>query len=122
LACVAGLAAINTLLDEKLAQRAAATGTLFLAALQKLAQSFPDVVKEVRGKGLMIGVELTKEGIGGLVMSELIAEGVLVAYTLNNPKVMRIEPPLAISDDLVDRVVGAFTRAVEKAHDMIEDL
>jgi putrescine aminotransferase len=122
LACAAGIAAIHTLLEENLVQQAADSGALLLKALKQLAQSFPDVIKEVRGKGLMIGVELTKEGIGGLLMSELIADGVLVAYTLNNPKVMRLEPPLSISKELIEQVVGAFTRAIAKAQDVIEDL
>ena len=54
-------------------------------------------------------------------MSELIAQGVLVAYTLNNPKVIRIEPPLIISTELIDKVISAIANAVEKANDMIED-
>jgi len=122
LACAAGIATIQVLQEEGLIQKAAVTGEKMLGALRKMAEAFPDVVKEVRGKGLMIGVELTKEGIGGFLMSELIAEGILVAYTLNNPKVMRIEPPLAINEELVNKVVAAFTRAVEKAQEMVEDL
>lgn len=122
LACAAGIAAIQVLETENLVQKAAVTGKKMLEDLRGLAIKYPDVVKEVRGKGLMIGVELTKEGIGGFLMSELIAEGILVAYTLNNPKVMRIEPPLAISEELVNKVVDAFTRSVEKAQEIVEDL
>ncbi|MBP1765550.1 MAG: patA 3 [Firmicutes bacterium] len=122
LACVAGIATIQALQEEGLIQQAAITGEKILASLRNMASAYPDVVREVRGKGLMIGLELTKEGIGGYLMSELIAEGILVAYTLNNPKVMRIEPPLAIKDELVDKVVGAYARAIEKAQDIVEDL
>lgn len=122
LACAAGIMTIQVLQEEGLIQKAALTGEKMLGALRKMAEAFPDVVKEVRGKGLMIGVELTKEGIGGFLMSELIAEGILVAYTLNNPKVMRIEPPLAINEELVNKVVAAFSRAVEKAQEIVEDL
>lgn len=122
LACVAAIAAIQVLKDEQLVQRAATNGTYFIEKLIKLQQAFPDVIEQVRGKGLMIGIELTKEGIGGLLMSEMINKGILVAYTLNNPKVIRIEPPLVISHDLIDRVVKALAETVEMAHDMIEDL
>ncbi|MHC1746137.1 MAG: aminotransferase class III-fold pyridoxal phosphate-dependent enzyme [Negativicutes bacterium] len=122
LACAAGIVTIQVLQEEGLIQKAALTGEKMLDALRRMAEAFPDVVKEVRGKGLMIGVELTKEGIGGFLMSELISEGILVAYTLNNPKVMRIEPPLAINEELVNKVVEAFTRAVEKAQEIVEDL
>jgi putrescine aminotransferase len=70
----------------------------------------------------MLGLELTKEGIGGLLMSELIGRGILVAYTLNNPKVIRIEPPLTISRTQVDSVLAAFREAVAVAQENIEDL
>lgn len=122
LACIAAIAAIHVLQDESIVQRSATTGAYFLEKLIALKQTFPDVIQEVRGKGLMIGIELTKEGIGGLLMSEMINKGVLVAYTLNNPKVIRIEPPLIISRELVDVVMKALAEAVELAHDMIEDL
>ncbi len=122
LACAAAIATIKVLQEEKLVEKSAETGAYFLAKLQALQQAFPDVIQEVRGKGLMIGIELTKEGIGGLLMSELINKGVLVAYTLNNPKVIRIEPPLIISQEVVDIVLKALADAIEMAHDMIEDL
>jgi len=122
LACVAAIAAITVLQDENIVERSATTGAYFLEKLIKLQRAFPDVIQEVRGKGLMIGIELTKEGVGGLLMSEMINKGVLVAYTLNNPKVIRIEPPLIISLELVDVVMKALTETIELAHDMIEDL
>lgn len=122
LASTAAVAAIGVIKEENLVQRSAENGAYFITGLQKLARKYPDVIKEVRGKGLMIGVELTKEGIGGLLMSELINQGILVAYTLNNPKVIRIEPPLTISRPIIDRVLEAFTGGFETAHDMIEDL
>ena len=122
LACVAAIAAIGVLKDEQLVERAATNGAYFIDKLTQLQQAFPDVIQEVRGKGLIIGIELTKEGIGGLLMSEMINKGILVAYTLNNPKVIRIEPPLVISKELIDIVVKALTETIEMAHDMIEDL
>lgn len=122
LACAAGIAAIKVLRQDGLIERAAELGMYFLNELKKLQQSFPQVIKEVRGKGLMIGIELTKEGIGGLLMSELIADGVLAAYTLNNPKVIRMEPPLIIDRKLIDKVLGSLDKAIRKANEMIEDL
>lgn len=121
LACTAAIAAIKVLLEENLPAKAAQSGTYFLGRLQELAQAFPAVIREVRGRGLMIGIEMSKEGIGGFLMSELIDHGVLAAYTLNNPKVIRIEPPLIISREQIDKVVAVLAQAVEKANDMIED-
>jgi len=122
LACSAAVAAIKVLQEENLPAKACDTGSYMLTGLKSLKAAFPDVIAEVRGKGLMIGIELTKEGVGGFLMSELIARGVIVAYTLNNPKVVRVEPPLIIDRGLVDKVLKAFAEAVETAHAAIDDL
>lgn len=122
LACAAAIASIQVIREEKLSERSCDLGTYFLNKLKDLQSSFPDVVVEVRGKGLMIGIELAKEGVGGFLMSELVANGVLAAYTLNNPKVIRIEPPLIIAKEQIDYVLKILGTAVATAHDMIEDL
>jgi putrescine aminotransferase len=122
LACAAAVATICVLREENLIESAAEKGTYFLSNLQELQQAFPQVIREVRGKGLMIGMELTKEGLGGFLMSELIRQGILIAYTLNNPKVIRIEPPLTITRELIDTVLGVMHTAIEQAQDMLEDL
>jgi putrescine aminotransferase len=122
LACAAAVAAINAVREEDLPAKAATTGEYFLGSLRRLAGEYPEVIRAVRGRGLMIGLELTKEGIGGLLMAELINRGILVAYTLNNPKVIRIEPPLTIARAQVDRVLEAFREAVAIAQENIEDL
>lgn len=122
LACAAAVETITVIHEENLVEKAAVKGQYFMERLTAVADQFPGVIREVRGKGLMIGVELTKEGIGGLLMSELINKGVLVAYTLNNPKVIRIEPPLIISEEAIDQVMVAFAYAIEQAYEMLEDL
>lgn len=122
LACAAAIETIKVIHEENLVEQAAAKGQYFMERLTAVADQFPGVIREVRGKGLMIGVELTKEGIGGLLMSELINKGVLVAYTLNNPKVIRIEPPLIIPEETINQVMLAFAYAIEQAYEMLEDL
>ncbi|SMC56355.1 aminotransferase class III-fold pyridoxal phosphate-dependent enzyme [Sporomusa malonica] len=122
LACVAAIAAINVIRNGGLAQQAEKSGHYFIGKLIELNKAYPDVIREVRGKGLMIGIELTKEGIGGLILSEMIDQGVLIAYTLNNPKVIRIEPPLIIEQQQIDYVIKALAGALEKARDILEDL
>jgi putrescine aminotransferase len=56
----------------------------------------PGIIGEVRGKGLMIGVELLEERFGGSVIMEMAKRRVIGVYTLNKPKVIRFEPPLII--------------------------
>ncbi len=122
LACAAAIAAITAIREEGLVAKAAQSGQYFLDKLTGLARTYPEIIKETRGKGLMIGVELTKEGIGGLILSEMIDKGVLIAYTLNNPKVIRIEPPLTIEQRQIDYVVAALAAALAKAQEILEDL
>jgi putrescine aminotransferase len=82
--------------------------------LDGVRRRHPDVVAEVRGKGLMIGVELQKEGYAGSVILELARRLVIGVYTLNQPKVIRFEPPLVIDREQVKTAVRAFEEAVEK--------
>ena len=122
LACAAGVAAINYIKEEDLLTRSTEVGAYLKAGLQKIADEFPSVIKEVRGKGMMLGIELTKEGAGGMLMSLMIDKNVIVAYTLNNPKVIRMEPPLITPKEVVDEVLAKFHEAVQLTAEVIEDL
>lgn len=122
LACAAGLAAIKAIKEESLLERGAETGAYLKAGLEKIAAEFPSVIKEVRGRGMMIGIELTKEGAGGMLMSLMIDKSIIVAYTLNNPKVIRMEPPLIMPKEVVDYVLEQFRDAVATTDSVIEDL
>ncbi|MFC4769852.1 aspartate aminotransferase family protein [Effusibacillus consociatus] len=113
LACAAANAAIDVLLEERLYQEAAVKGSYLMTGLRRLADQYPGTVTEIRGRGLMIGVEFANEAIGGLAMAELIEQGVLTAFALNNLRVTRIEPPLTISKQEMDRVIAAFHKALE---------
>ncbi|PJB72227.1 MAG: putrescine aminotransferase, partial [Armatimonadetes bacterium CG_4_9_14_3_um_filter_58_7] len=90
LACAAGLAALEMLIEEDLARQAKEKGELLLDKLQSFQTDHPRMVVDVRGKGLMIGIEFTQEDIGGLVIAGLAQRGVIAAYTLNNPCVIRL--------------------------------
>lgn len=122
LACAAGLAAIKAIKEESLLERGAEIGAYLKAGLEKIAAEFPSVIKEVRGRGMMIGIELTKEGAGGMLMSLMIDKSIIVAYTLNNPKVIRMEPPLIMPKEVVDYVLEQFRDAVATTDSVIEDL
>ncbi|HAH85890.1 MAG TPA: putrescine aminotransferase, partial [Armatimonadetes bacterium] len=74
---------------EHLPERAAELGKKFIAGLDEVRTKHPKALHEVRGLGLMIGVEFTHEDIGELVIAGLSRRGVIAAYTLNNPKVIR---------------------------------
>lgn len=121
LACAAGLATIEVVEKENLAERALQAGEKLMAALRETGTRYPELVKEVRGRGLMIGVEFPHEDITSLVLAGLAQRDVLVvAYTFNNPTVTRFEPPLNISDEEIAWAARAFEEAVAQAAELLE--
>ena len=114
LACRAAIATLNTLEEKGLVQKAAESGEYLLNRLTDLAKNYPDIINDVRGKGLMVGIEFQHESYGGLLISELFEAGIVVAYTLNQQKVIRLEPPLIISQEEIDKVVDALKNALTK--------
>lgn len=113
LACVAARTTLKILLRDQLCQRAAQQGSWLLQQLQHLAKDFPGLVSEVRGLGLMIGVELAQEEFAGKVMSELVKRHILAVYTLNQPRVIRLEPPLTIEACDLEKALHGWREALE---------
>ncbi len=92
LGCAVARAAINVLRDERLVERAAGLGVKLLEALKPLEGS---LVKEVRGRGLLVGLELTQAARP--YCERLMQEGVLCKET--HDFVIRLAPPLVISEE-----------------------
>jgi putrescine aminotransferase len=131
-ACAAGLAALEVLVEERLWERAAESGAYLLQELQKLQARQP-LVADVRGRGLMIGIEfkpatrgiatsltggvlnrLSHEYMSGLVVIRLMEQsGIMSAPTLNNPNVLRLEPPLNIDRADLDYLVASLDKALK---------
>ncbi|UTO05368.1 ornithine--oxo-acid transaminase [Moraxella sp. FZLJ2107] len=98
LACAVSIAALDVLVDEKLAENSAELGTYFLAELQKIQNP---KIKEVRGRGLFIGVELTE---AARPYCEHLKElGLLCKET--HDTVIRFAPPLIITKDELDQAL-----------------
>jgi putrescine aminotransferase len=106
LACAAGIAAINVTLGEDLPGQAAARGAHFIQGLRDLQARYSDVILDVRGKGLLIGIEFHSTEFGYSVAAGLFRRGVLVAGTLLNAKTIRIEPALFIPTEQIDEVLN----------------
>ncbi|HYE80470.1 MAG TPA: aminotransferase class III-fold pyridoxal phosphate-dependent enzyme [bacterium] len=122
MACAAAAAAIRVTVEERLPEQAAYKGDWLLAQLQGMRLRFPELVTDVRGLGLMIGMEFGDDDVAGLLISSLANRGVVVAYTLNNPRVIRLEPALNIPDELLHRVVEAFEFALGEVRAMLVEL
>ena len=108
LACAAVYATLATIKSEGLVEKVAQKGEYFIGELQKLQAKYPAVVKEVRGRGLILGMELTSEGRP--VVEHCLANGVIVNCTAGS--VIRIVPPLIISKEEIDLVVAALVNAL----------
>ncbi len=122
LACTAASTTIDVVLDEHLVEKAFEMGRYLIEGLRKIRKRYPLIISSVRGKGLMIGVELAKEGLGGLIMPEMARMGMTAVYTLNNPKVIRFEPPLMINKEQVDRVLRIVEDATQIAQSKYSSL
>ena len=122
LACAAALAALEVTEDENLPARAAVNGAYFLEGLKRVQAKYPKILADARGLGLILGVEFTDSDIGKLVIGTMVHRGVIAAYTLNNPKVIRFEPPLIITREQIDHVLEVFAAGVQDAIDLLGDL
>jgi acetylornithine/succinyldiaminopimelate/putrescine aminotransferase len=128
-ACVSAIEVLNVLYDEDLIANAATQGEYLLERLSALQAKYPTMIKEVRGKGLMIGVEFSdfsqmlpmglrqmvsvlndklKGSVCGFVGSLLLRQyGILVAFTEYNRNVIRLEPPLIVQREHVEAFADA---------------
>lgn len=122
MACTAGLATLQVMREEGLVERSQVQGQKLRAGLDSVRAAHTDLLKEVRGRGLMIGVEFTMDEVGELVIAQMLKRGLCAAYTLGNPRVMRFEPPLIISDSQIDFAVEVFGEAVEETSDLLAAL
>lgn len=108
LACAAVYATLTTIKSEGLVDKVAEKGEYFKNELRKLQEKYPDKVTDVRGCGLMLGMEVAGEGKP--IVESCLANNVIVNCTAGN--VIRIVPPLIISKKEIDIVVAALDKAL----------
>ena len=106
LACAAAIAAINVTIEEHMPEQAAVKGEYFIKQLKEIAARHSDIYTNITGKGLLIGQHFINDDIGYAVASGLFKRGVLISGTLNNSRVIRVEPPLVITREEIDTVLN----------------
>jgi ornithine--oxo-acid transaminase len=107
LACVIGIATIEEMVEKHLEENSAKMGAKMKEAFQNLGY---EAIEEVRGEGLLIGLEV-KEGVDTVKLGEaFIAEGVLTKETRS--RTFRFAPPLIITPEIVDEVVAKVSKAL----------
>lgn len=114
LACAAAIATLSILKEENLVAKAAESGVYFKERLNEIKEQYPEIIADVRGIGLMLGVEMQQEKFGGSIMYEMARGKVTGVYTLNNQKVLRFEPALIIEKEQIDLAIDVFKAAVDK--------
>ncbi len=111
----AAIATIHTILEEDVPGIAAEKGGYFLQGLKAIQESYPDVMVEARGRGLLMGMEFANHETGYLVAKSMFNQRILVGGTLNNAQVIRIEPPYCISYEQIDQVLAGLNTALHDA-------
>jgi putrescine aminotransferase len=128
-ACAAAMAALEVLQEENLLENTVKRGEQLLSGLKLLQEKYPEWIKAVRGKGLMAGIEFNvdvidqakylplklpglksvlREHLPGMVAAALLKQhGILGTLMLNNRAVLRVYPPLIITEEQIDRFLAA---------------
>jgi len=106
LACSAALAALSYMINHNVPQMAKEKGEFMMERLQALVDKYPTVMRGVRGMGLLIAVEFHDDAMGYTVAKEMFSRNVITAGTFNNSAVIRIEPPLTISYDDLEKILA----------------
>jgi acetylornithine/succinyldiaminopimelate/putrescine aminotransferase len=115
LSCAAGLAALEVLLEENLAEKARERGATLAGRLR--ARLPADELVAIRQIGLLLGVELRSARFVERLTRECRREGVILGWTLNDDRVLRLAPPLVISDAELDEATLRMERAAARATD-----
>ncbi|OEI83300.1 aminotransferase class III-fold pyridoxal phosphate-dependent enzyme [Brucella sp. BO3] len=135
-ACITAIEAVNILYDEQLIDNSAEVGDYLLERLKELQVRYPGLLKDVRGKGMMVGLEFhdfsqampmvlrpmlamlddkLKGSLPGFIGSHLLRDhGVLVAFTEYNRNVIRLEPPLICQHAHVDEFIKALDEVLSR--------
>jgi acetylornithine/LysW-gamma-L-lysine aminotransferase len=107
LVCAAACAAIDVLVEDKLADRAATLGGYFKAKLEELQAKYK-IVKEVRGLGFMLGMELRYDVLN--IIMKVMDRGVLILDAGRN--VLRFLPPLVITKEQIDKAIAVLDEVI----------
>jgi len=108
LGCIVSIRVLDFVFNNRLWENSADMGKYFKDGLIKLWHENPRIIKEVRGLGLMIGIEYQYEFVGALMSECLSRQGIWAIFSGNAPQVMRFQVPLTVTrkeiDDILDKI------------------
>jgi acetylornithine/N-succinyldiaminopimelate aminotransferase len=111
--CAAGLAALEVLERGRLWERAEVLGAMLQAGLRALA--WQGHIVDVRGVGLLVGLELDDAGFTRRIAERSFAHGLVLNWTLHRDRVIRLAPPLVIGEDEIECGLAILARAIEES-------
>jgi acetylornithine/N-succinyldiaminopimelate aminotransferase len=119
LSCAAGAAALRTIVDQRLWERAERMGALIR---ERLVDLIGREVAAIRGIGLLIGIEFATASSARHFVAESLARGVVINWTLNADRVVRLAPPLTISESEIDFAMDAMREALAAAEKQLRPI
>jgi acetylornithine/N-succinyldiaminopimelate aminotransferase len=111
LASAAGVAVLKAIADEQLLENTVTVGKYLFDKLQSLKAKYPKIITEVRGKGLILGAQLTRPGRS--IVEDCLQKGVIINCTAGD--VLRFVPPLNITTAHVDEVIAVLDEVLKEA-------
>lgn len=112
MSAAAAIAAIHTVVSEDVPTIVAQKGQFFMKRLLAIRARHPEILVDVRGKGFLIGMEFADDATGYQIAKALFRRQILVGGTLNNSRVIRIEPPYCISEQQIQAVIDGIEDAL----------
>ena len=109
-AMAAGVAVMKTLLQGDVLNNCRMMGSYFMTGLKALQKKFPAIVQDVRGKGLIIGVELSRDGKD--IVRQCLSRGIIINCTMD--RILRFVPPLIITRREIDRCLSVLENIFSK--------
>ena len=109
--CAAGIATLEVIQGENLLENAQKVGSFLLSGLAELQKRFPEQVTDVRGVGLMIGVEFASDELADAVQSAAFERGLLVLEC--GASTIRMSPPLVVSTEQAEVALRVFAEAID---------
>jgi len=114
LAVSCALETLKTINNEKLLSSVTGLGQYFLSKLNELQSEYKDLVKDARGKGLILGLEFNSVDQAKQIVNKTISEGLLTIHTVNT--VMRILPPLNVNKEEINFALETINKSLKEVH------
>jgi len=112
--CAAGFAALRVLLEERLPERAERVGAEIRDRLRAMGERYGGM-RDVRGLGMLIGLELDSPERTRAFAEAAFDQGVIIGWTLHSDTVIRMAPPLNISEAELERGLAGLAKALERS-------